>query len=441
MKKDAAIGFAEVKEAADRMQFNGDEAEEKGEIVEVEGKNKWPELEPAAVSGLVGDIVSTLSPVTEADETTLAVHILSEFSCIVGRGPHIRLDGDYSPLGFWPVVVGDTSKSRKGSGGKRIKRLFQAVDSTWTRGKHSGSLSSGEGLIYAVRDEEYELKKGEEVLKDEGVIDKRLYLVQAEFGAILRIMARDGNSLSGHLREAWDGETLRPMTKGHRITATLPHIVICGHITQAELIRYLDGTEMANGFGNRFCWFCVRRSKYLPFAGDPPASEMNALIIRLREAVKEATQTTEIGMTESAKDWWRKGYVELSQGTPGLAGSLLDRAEAQVRRIAALYSLLDRKTDVDTKHLFAALALWKYSEASVRYIFGEKVGDRVADTIMSALQEGPLSDTDISGLFSGNLSSSRLAQAKELLRSQGKIQSRSESTGRRPRILWEVVRN
>ena len=186
---------------------------------------------------------------------------------MVGRVPHIRLDGDYSPLLFWPVVVGDTSKSRKGSGGKRIKRVYQKVDPLWTRGKHSGSLSSGEGLIYAVRDEELGFNsKGEEVVKDAGIQDKRLYLVQSEFGAMLQIMARPGNSLSGHLRDAWDGETLKPMTKGDRIQATHPHIGLVGHVTQSELQRNFDNVEMANGFGNRFCWFVVKRSKYLPFA-------------------------------------------------------------------------------------------------------------------------------------------------------------------------------
>ena len=140
-------------------------------------------------------------------------------------------------------------------------------------------MSSGEGLIYAVRDEELGVKrKGEEVVKDEGMQDKRLYLVQTEFGAMLGIMGREGNSLSGHLRDAWDGETLKPMTKGFRIQATHPHIVVVGHVTQSELQRNLTRVEMANGFGNRFCWFLVTRSKYLPFPEDLPEEIINGLV-------------------------------------------------------------------------------------------------------------------------------------------------------------------
>ena len=438
--------IATIKLAANQyLRFGGlpDESTQKGGSPRaIETECSWPTIDQKAFSGVAGDIVNAIAPYTEADKVTLLVHLLSEFSCIIGRVPHIRLDGDYSPLLFWPVVVGDTSKSRKGAGSKRIKRVYKKVDPTWTRGKHSGSLSSGEGLIYAVRDKEFGLNgKGEEALKDEGISDKRLYLVQSEFGAMLRTMGREGSSLSGHLRDAWDGETLKPMTKGDRIQATHPHIVVVGHVTQSELQRNLDRVEMANGFGNRFCWFVVKRAQYLPFAEDPSEEVIRCLVERLQAAVIHSRNVGEIGMTLSAKGWWRKGYEELSQGTLGLAGSLLDRGEAQVRRLAALYALLDGKGDVDDVHLLAALALWEFSVASVKYIFGEKVGDRISDTILQALQAGPCSDSEISGLFRGNIPAERLAHAKETLRSQGKIICHSEHTGKRPKTIWESVKN
>jgi hypothetical protein len=101
-----------------------------------------------------------------------------------------------------------------------------------------------------VRDPELKInKKGEEVLVDEGVEDKRLYLVQSEFGSMLKIMRREGNCLSGVIRDAWDGLDLCPMTKNNRITATKPHIVIAGHVTQEELVRQLSETDMANEIG------------------------------------------------------------------------------------------------------------------------------------------------------------------------------------------------
>jgi len=402
---------------------------------------QWPELDEPALHGVAGDIVRALAPYTEADKVTLLAHMLAEYSCIIGRHSYIKLDGDDTFILFWPVVVGNTSKSRKGSGAKRIRRIYQRLDPNWTRGKHSGSLSSGEGLIYAVRDEEWgENSKGERVLKDEGVQDKRLYLVQSEFGAMLRIMARDGNSLSGYIRDAWDGETLKPMTKGNRIQATHPHIVIVGHVTQAELLQNLTNTEMSNGFGNRFAWFCVKRSKILPFAEDPPENLTEPLIERLRRAVQFGKQDQEVGMIKEARTWWEALYAELSESIPGLAGSLLDRAEAQVRRIAALYALMDCTSNVEVEHIYAATTLWKYSVDSVKYLYGDKVGDSISDTILDALKKGPLSDSDVSALFGGNVSATRLNKAKKLLIDQKRIFSRTEQTTGRPKKYGRLIR-
>lgn len=85
----------------------------------------WPKLEPEALHGVVGDIAETIGPHTEADIVTLVAHTLSEFSAIIGRSAYTEIDGNQSPLVFWPVLVGATAKARKGSGENRIKRLFK----------------------------------------------------------------------------------------------------------------------------------------------------------------------------------------------------------------------------------------------------------------------------------------------------------------------------
>ena len=412
----------------------------------------WPELKEEALIGVVGRMVRTILPTTEADLVGLLVHLLSEFSCAIGRGPHIQLDGGYSPLSFWPVLVGKTSNSRKGSSAKRIERLVRAAIPDWDRGEYRGNLSSGEGLAFAVRDPVYKIEpikgKGQpagktvEVLVDQGVKDKRLYLVQAEFGAMLRVMQREGNSLSGVLRDSWDGEDLRPMTKANRIRATEPHIVVVGHVTKEELTRNLNDTEMANGFGNRFVWFVVKRSKPIAFSMNPDPATLAPIIADLRKAVSYARNTKEIGMTEEARQDWIKIYPALSDEKHGLSGSLLGRAEAQTRRLAALYALLDCRDTVNLEALHAAVALWDYAVASVKWIFGDYAGYAVADTILQALRtRGGLSDTDISNLFGRNVSAGKLAQAKTFLQAGGKIHRKEEETGGRHKVKWHVGMN
>src|SRR6476646_8541302 len=111
-----------------------------------------PMLDPMALHGLAGDIVHLLEPHTEADPAAMLVHILSEFSCVIGAGPRVKLDGASNPLIMNVVLVGQTSKARKGTANQRIKKVFKEAICGWTRGDTKGNLSSGEGLVFAVRD-------------------------------------------------------------------------------------------------------------------------------------------------------------------------------------------------------------------------------------------------------------------------------------------------
>ena len=415
-------------------------------------REKGLKLDRAALYGLPGRIVEVIAPHTETDQVGLLVHSLAEYSCVIGTKPYVRLDGGRSPLLLWAVLVGETSKARKGTADRRIKPLFEKAFPSWIRGEYRGTLSSGEGLAFAVRDPVYQRKEirrsgnrtgeFEDELIDEGVKDKRLFLVQSEFGSTLKIMQREGNSLSGVLRDSWDAEDLRPLTKRERITSTQPHIAIVGHVTQEELLRYLGETDMANGFGNRFAWFTVRRAQVLPFPTEPSSHEINSLATNLREAGEFAQSVEELNLTSEAREAWIAIYAELSAGKPGLAGALLGRAEAQVRRLAALYALMDKQSVVDVPHLEAAIALWDYSEASVSLIFGNRLGDFVADAIYDAIRnsESGLTDSDLNNLFGRHQNSRRLSNAKVILQAKGRIQQIKEETGGRPRVVWRVAK-
>jgi hypothetical protein len=292
-----------------------------------------------------------------------------------------------------------------------------------------GTLSSGEGLAYAVRDATSEED-------DPGIEDKRLFAVQGEFGSVLKVMRREGNSLSGALRDAWDGNSLAPMTKNNLVRATDPHIGIVGHVTKDELLRNLTGTEMVNGFGNRFCWFLVRRSKELPFSSAPVEADRLALVARIGQALRVARGFEELRLTEAAKHIWAGIYSYLSRDQAGMAGALLGRAEAQVMRIAAIYACLDGVAAIDAIHLEAAFALWDHAEASTKSIFGESLGDPIADKILKALDAGDLSDSEISTLFERHVPASKLEVAKALLVTAGLAHPVVYESGGRPRTMW-----
>ena len=151
--------------------------------------------------------------------------------------------------------------------------LFDVIDPEWKKKCIVSGLSSGEGLIWAVRDpiealEAVKDKNGvgghQVVIKDAGVEDKRLLVNESEFGQVLRGLKREGNTLSPIIRQAWDEGNIKALTKNSPAQATDAHISIIGHITKDELKARLSQTNMANGFANRFLFVGVERSKELP---------------------------------------------------------------------------------------------------------------------------------------------------------------------------------
>lgn len=206
----------------------------------------------------------------------------------------------------------------------------------------------------------------------------------------------------------------------------------------------LSRTSAANGFGNRFCFLCVRRSKFLPFGGDDlNSAEIEALGRRIAEAAEFAKTVGRVGMTRAAREVWSGLYEELSTGQSGLLGAITARAEAQCVRIALLYALLDREDTIDVAHLKAAIAVWDYAEESAARIFGDSLGDEVADEIYRALVragDDGMSRTAIRDLFARHRSSSRIEAALCLLLTNGRARSEERKTGGRPVQAWFAVK-
>jgi hypothetical protein len=400
----------------------------------------WPMLDEEAFCGLPGEIVKAIEPHTEADPVAVLASLLAAFGNAIGRGAFFRVGADLHHLKLNVGLVGDTSKGRKGMSWGYVRELMHASDERWTTERVLHGLSSGEGLIYAVRDRvEGEDKKGETVILDEGVEDKRLLVLEAELAGVLKVMSREGNTLSPVIRQAWDDGALQTLTKNSPMKATDAHVSIIGHITKAELLRYLTDTEAANGFANRFIWLLVKRSKELPFGGEWHKVDAAPLVRRLSSALEFAAAPVEVTWADSAREIWPKVYSPLSDGKPGLFGAVVGRGEAQVARLAVLYAVMNQSYEIQGEHLLAALALWDYSEKSARYVFGDATGDPVADQILEALRaagKDGMTRTEISHLFGRNRSAERIAQALRLLLRTGRVRPKTQKTGGRQAERW-----
>jgi hypothetical protein len=83
----------------------------------------------------------------------------------------------------------------------------------------------------------------ETFIEDPGVADKRLFIAESELAGVLKVLTREGSTLSPLMRLAWDGHDLRALTKNSPARATAPLISVAGHITRDEVRRDLDATE------------------------------------------------------------------------------------------------------------------------------------------------------------------------------------------------------
>jgi hypothetical protein len=403
-------------------------------------KQKRPELDPDALHGLAGDLVNTILPCTEADPVGLLIATLTMFGNLVGlgqygRGAHFHADGVNHYGNLYACIVGDSMTGKKGTAWANIRNVFKEVSPEWSRERIEAGLSSGEGLIQAVRDKD---------LAPDEVDDKRLMVNEGEFANVLRVIEREGNTLSAKIREAWDNGNISSLTRRDPLKATGAHISIFAQITPDEVLRLLNKTETANGFGNRFLWLYVERSKLLP-EGEPVAEEtIEPLIQRLKDAVLFAQRVGRMKRDENAAEIWRAVYGGLNSPSPGIAGKLTTRGTPQVMRIALLYALLDHSTEIREEHLGAALALWDYCLQSVRYIFGDATGDPIAETILQALRNAPegLSQTEVSSALGRNVKAEALGSALSLLEGARMITSEKvtpDGGKGKPTIIWKLT--
>src|SRR5215831_18367144 len=378
----------------------------------------WPVMDEAAFYGLAGDVVRTIEPDSESDPVAILAQYLTQFGNIVGSAPHFLIENDRHTANLFVTLVGVSAKGRKGTSGSRVRAVAKIADQAWFMERSASGLSSGEGLIYAVRNplSKWNAKEKIEETIDPGVIDKRLMVIEPEFAGALAAMERHGNNLSPVIRNAWDGHRLQTLTKNCPLKADGAHISIIAHITETELRSKLTRTDMANGFANRFLFFLVRRSKLLAHGGNLDEAKLMDLGERTKKAVETAHRLGRITMTEAASKAWEAAYPELSADRPGLLGAVIARAEPQVIRLALVYALLDCTHQIDVVHLEAAMAVWAYCEESATRIFGDSLGDPTADEILLALRRGgSMTRTDIHHLFGRHRSGEQIGIALALL--------------------------
>jgi Protein of unknown function (DUF3987) len=419
------------------------------------GNKVWPKpLGEDAYIGFVRDFVSVVYPHSEADPNALVVILLTAIGNWFGRVPHYNAGDTRHGTNLFTVLVGPSSSGRKGTATDSVRKLLKHTDPKFNKERvHNTGLSTGEGMIYKVRDlrEETEaVERGGTVstqnkVVDFGVDDKRLLAIETEFAQVLQKGKKEGNTLTATMRTLWDGHPVHQGAKTNKDSVQSPHISMIGNITEHELKACLGKADMSNGFANRILWCCSKKSKTLPFARPLPQVELD----KLRDALLcvERNMPGEMfwwdGKNPECMDMWAIEYERLSAGKgDGIFEDITARAIPQVIRLTMIYAALDQSSVFKVEHLKAALEVWRYCEDSARYIFGDVVGDKLANQIIDLLTTSPrgMTQTEISDAFKRNKSSAQIQAALRLLEEAGKVDKQVQGTSGRPLTTWRKVK-
>ena len=411
----------------------------------------FPTFDPSKYYGIAGEIAILASENSEADPMAVYVSFIAAAAAMLGRFKYIYVGDSKHYARIFAALVGASSRSRKGTSFKSVRHIIRKTEEIYLKRSTThvfdslciadGGLSSAEGLIFAVRDEAEQTSGKDNKPLWEAVVDKRLLVVEEELANVLKISQREGNTLSPLLRKAWDGGTLAPMTKNNRLKATDPHINVVGHITQYELKFLISESDIHNGLSNRFLWTCVRRTQKLAFPKRMDGDKLHNLAIRLSDALIKSEIEEVVELSQEAREYWTRQYQIVSADITGLLGSITSRSEAYVLRLGLLFCLLDGVNQIEQKHLQAAVELVAFCNQSVEFIFStpaESEAGTDADKLLVALAKKPMTQSEVSRLFSNNKTRRQLMDLLTDLQALNKVKS-SQQIGTK-KIIWEIIK-
>ncbi|MFF4818069.1 DUF3987 domain-containing protein [Kitasatospora sp. NPDC001309] len=409
--------------------------------------------------GLLGRIVKTVDPGTEADPVGVLGSLIVGVSAYLGPAVRVRISAlDDHPILCWSLLIGRTSKGRKGSATSAAKRVLALLDKDFFGANTVSGLSSGEGLIHEVKDPDpSELEEMMEVGINPGDIgDQRRLVIESEYGMTM-LRSSGMSSLSTILRQAWDGDDLKTRTRRNSMTATRPHIALLGHISPKEFRARLSERELAGGTYNRLLMLHVHQSKTLPDGGMVDLDRVAGQAAKLRANIERARDLELVVVrNEAANKYWAESlYPEIANDDS--QNEVLEQFSARrapyTLRLAALYAVADGRSEIDVPDLQAANALYEYCLDSIEYTIANaapaaiagngKVSGEMANrhyeslrkALLAAGDEG-LKKKDIWDLVGKNFNKDQVDEMLVTLGVASRPGARSANGGRPPMVYY-----
>lgn len=402
-----------------------------GEVVR-QARLWLPRRDEAIFGTFLGDVVRQVAPYTEADPVGILVSLMAALGVRLGAGPHIRAGDDPHPLLVWPMLIGHTGTGKKGTAWSAAKRILRCADADFLTGNLRTGLSTGEGIAALFTDDQDDLDdpaaaalraKARHAALPPG--DHRLLMVEPEWAVVMARMRREGNSLSGMLRAAWEGGDLSTMNVTARV-ARDTHIGLLAHITPGEFREKVSATDMAGGTYNRFLPTAVAMSQALPFSQGTPEDTVAALGADLARRLDQAAELRLLQLTDDAARVWGSVYVEFlahSSDNPTAVEQFLARAAPNCLRLAGIHAALDGTPHIHAHHLHAAAALTRYAIASAQAVFTttDPTTERLATWIADAGPTGRTRKEINKDYFKGNTPADEITSHLDRLIETGQV--------------------
>lgn len=430
------------------------------EPADIDNHRNAPRPDPKCLYGLVGDVARAGSETTEANPYAIAANFIAFMGCAVGRGCYMPIGNTWHHPRMFMLHLGRSGRGRKGDAVSliaRIERSLKVLCPEATPQVHRGGLSSREGLVHLIHDGYREGKN-----EVDPVLDKRLLVLESEFSNVLHQGRREGNTLSAALRDAWDGVSMKPATKGARLWATDPHISMSAAVTPSEFLALMAARDLTNGFANRFLMFWAERTKMLAFPTATRQEDVDALAARVLQVLRfckaerwAEKDHTRVELSPAARARYEVLYhSDLNDNSAGeRITALIERRAPMLLRLAMLFALCDLTTTVEVHHIDAALAWVRFGVESVRFIFSSPAEEVAVMETNAAVQKivaflterQRVTRTQITvACFGGHTAKTRIDAALDELLSANPARIRVEedrSGGGRPVKYYELVAN
>jgi hypothetical protein len=412
---------AETDEQARRELGDHHHDGERGQQQQAPHATSPPIIRAEAFYGVIGEIVETTKASTEADPAAILGSLVCGVGVLMGPTPYLQIGSTRHVLILWPLLFGRTGSGRKGEATNTAEVFLEPSHPDFVKLRTSG-LSSGEGLIEAIRDPT-EVKHGK-VTETVGTTDKRLFVVEPEFASVMARAKREGNTLAAVLRQAWDGRALSTLNRSP-LKAKSSHVGIVGHVTPREFRLRLAEAEMSGGLYNRFLPIWSERAHLLPIPPVLSTNTIKSLAEKLHAGIANAAKTSApITLTADAEALWRGELYPRYAGMDDSDEAWVEfsrRAAPNCLRVAAIYAVLDGRRQINHADLRAAAALVDFSMDTARYVLGNQSKDPRLDRLRRALDASPdgLTRSEVSKVFGHNASADVLDELLSALLANG----------------------